>query len=73
MIAPIVNTIPIVLKSDQRTKYYIIHHAIIADITYVTEFAKRGLIHASDFLTLMSHNFICKQAIRLKFSVLLVQ
>ena len=35
MIAPIVNTIPIVLKSDQRTKYYIIHHAIIADITYI--------------------------------------
>ena len=28
-------------------------------ITYVTGFAKRGLIHASDFATLMSHNFVC--------------
>ena len=26
---------------------------------YVTGFAKRGLIHASDFATLMSHNFVC--------------
>ena len=40
---------------------------------YVTEFAKRGLIHASDFPTLTKHNFICKQAIKLKFSVLLAQ
>ena len=40
---------------------------------YVTEFAKRGLIHASNFPTLMSHNFICKRAIKLKFSVILVQ
>ena len=39
---------------------------------FVTEFVKKGLIHASDFPTLTSHNFICKQAIRLKFSVLLV-
>ena len=39
----------------------------------VTEFAKRGLIHASDFPTLTRHNFICKQAIKLTFSVLLVQ
>ena len=38
----------------------------------VTEFAKRGLIHASNFPTLTSHNFIFKQAIKLKFSVLLV-
>ena len=41
--------------------------------TYVTEFGKRGLIHASNFPTLTSHNFICKQAIKLKFSVLLIQ
>ena len=40
---------------------------------YVTEFEKRGLIHASDFPTLTRHNFICKQAIKLQFSVLLVQ
>ena len=39
----------------------------------MTEFAKRGLIYASDFPTLMSHNSICKQAIRLKFSVIVVQ
>ena len=25
----------------------------------VTGFAKRGFIHASDFATLMSHNFVC--------------
>ena len=31
---------------------------------YVIEFAKRGLIHTSNFPTLMRHNFICKQAIR---------
>ena len=36
--------------------------------TNVTGFAKRGLIHASDFATLMSHNFICDQAITLKIS-----
>ena len=42
-------------------------------INYVTEFAKRGLIHPSDFPTLKRHNFILKQAIRLKGSVLLVQ
>ena len=40
---------------------------------YVTEFAKRGLIHAFDFPTLTRHNFIGTQAIRLKISVLLVQ
>ena len=39
----------------------------------VTEFAKRGLIHVSDFPTLTRYNFICKQAITLKFSLLLVQ
>ena len=42
-------------------------------IIYVTEFAKRGLLHASNFPTLTSHNFICKQAIKPTFSVLLVQ
>ena len=37
---------------------------------YVTKFAKGGLIYASNFLILKRHNFICKQAIGLKFSVL---
>ena len=46
---------------------------LIVAIVYVTKFAKRGLIHASDFPTLTKHNIICKQAIRLKFSVVLVQ
>ena len=27
---------------------------------YVTEFAKRGLIHASDLVTWYRHNFICE-------------
>ena len=27
----------------------------------VTRCAKRGLIHASDFATLMSHNFVCNK------------
>ena len=26
---------------------------------YVTEFAKRDLIHATNFATLLSHNFVC--------------
>ena len=26
---------------------------------YVTGFAKRGLIHTSNFATLMCHNFVC--------------
>ena len=46
---------------------------LLSDWLFVAEFAKRGLIHASNFPTLMSHNFICKQATWLKFSVLLVQ
>ena len=45
----------------------------LSSVSFVTEFVKRGLIHASNFPTLTSHNFICKQAIKLKFSVLLVQ
>ena len=45
----------------------------ISKPTFVTEFVKRGLIHPSNFPTLMRHNFMCKYAIRLKFSVLLVQ
>ena len=40
--------------------------------TYVTGFAKRGLIHASNFATLMRHNFICGSAMKLKFTVSLV-
>ena len=39
---------------------------------FVTGFAKRGLIHASDFATLMRHNFICGSAMKLKFTVSLV-
>ena len=39
---------------------------------YVTGFAKRGLIHASDFATLMRNNFICSLTIRLKFTVTIV-
>ena len=39
----------------------------------VTEFAKKGLIHASNFPNLTSYNFIYKQGIKLQFSVLLVQ
>ena len=35
---------------------------------YVTRFAKRGLIHASDFATLMRHNFICGSVMKLKFT-----
>ena len=48
-------------------------YVIVVVTIYVTEFAKRGLIHASSFPTLTSYNFICKQAIKLKFLVLLVQ
>ena len=40
---------------------------------YVTGFAKRGLINASDFATLMRHNFICGLAVKLKFTVTLVR
>ena len=41
----------------------------------MTKFAKRGLIyiHASDFPTLMRHNFICKQAIKLKLSGIVIK
>ena len=59
--------------SDTMEAKIIIASAGQLDTHIVTEFAKRGLIHASDFPTLTSHNFICKQAITLKFSVLLVQ
>ena len=31
-------------------------------ISYVTGFVKRGPIRASDFATLMSHNFDCRHA-----------
>ena len=40
--------------------------------TFVGGFVKRGLIHASDFATLMSHNFVCGQAITSTFSPTLV-
>ena len=39
---------------------------------YVTGFAKRGLIHASDFPTLMRYNSISGLAMRLDFTVSLV-
>ena len=38
---------------------------------YVNGFAKRGLIHASDFAILMRHNFICSLAMRLKFTIIM--
>ena len=74
----------IVLFAYQQKQIYFIELSCPADINviskeeekllkYVTKFAKRGLIHASDFPTLTKHNFICKQAIKLKFSVLLAQ
>ena len=47
-------------------------HFAVDTYVYVTGFAKRGLIHASDFPTLMRHNFICGLAMRLKFTVSLV-
>ena len=40
--------------------------------TYVTGFRKRGLIHAFDFATLMSHNFVCDYTIIVNFSPTLV-
>ena len=40
--------------------------------TYVTGFVERGLIHGSDFATLVRHNFICSLAMKLKFTVSLV-
>ena len=40
--------------------------------TYVTGFVKRGLIQASDFTTLISHNFICDFAITINFSPTIV-
>ena len=46
--------------------------AIIDVATYVTGFVKRDLIHASNFATLMMHNFICGSAMKLKFTVNLV-
>ena len=54
--------------------YYIcLLHMFITIYINETKFVKRGLIHASDLATLKRHNFICKQDIRLRFSVLQVQ
>ena len=36
----------------------IVYMHYIASSYYVTEFAKRGLIHSSEFTTSKSHNFI---------------
>ena len=36
-----------------------INQLILWLATYVTGFAKRDLIHTSNFVTLMSHNFVC--------------
>ena len=33
--------------------------SIVLHANNVTGFAKRGLIHVSNFATLMSHNFVC--------------
>lgn len=41
-------------------------------VIIVTGFAKKGFIHASDFATLMKHNFACAYAIKVKFTVTLV-
>ena len=49
---------------------YVIDH--MQCCIYVTGYAKRGLIHASDFANLMRHNLICSLAMRLKFTVSLV-
>ena len=35
---------------------------------YVTGFAKSGLIHTSDFTTLIGHNYVCDKAIAFKYS-----
>ena len=40
--------------------YTCTYYVYVIKLVYVTEFAKRGLIHAFDFPTLTSHNFICK-------------
>ena len=45
---------------------YVMFQEIMA-YSYVTKFAKCGLIHASDFVSLKWHNFIYKRVIRLKF------
>ena len=51
---------------------YIYIYIYIYSYIYVTGFAKRGLIHASDFANLMRHNFVCSLAMKLKFTVSLV-
>ena len=45
--------------------YYYVNTTPNSTYVYVTGFAKRGLIHASDFATLMMHNFICGSAMKL--------
>ena len=44
-------------------KFLIFYHSYI----YIRK-SKKGLIHASDFATLISHNFVCDHAITLKVS-----
>ena len=36
-----------------------LHTLIRIEFIFVTGFAKRGLIHASNFATSMSHNIVC--------------
>ena len=48
-------------------------HSKVHNTVYVTGFGKRGLIHAYDFATLMSHNFVCDYTIILNFSPTLVE
>ena len=39
---------------------HLVHHKSLLNYSeYVTGFVKRGLVHASDFANLMSHNFVC--------------
>ena len=68
----------IIIYINHMLVYKLVNHVLIYKSgsyyldKYVTGFAKRGLIHTSDFATLMRHNFICSLAMRLKFTVSLV-
>ena len=44
----------------QQNNTAICTYILIQKISYVTGYAKRGLIHTSDIVTLKRHNFICK-------------
>ena len=56
-------------SSPCKLRPYLLYSYICSYIaTYVTGFAKRSLIHTSDFANLMSHNFVCDYAVTFKFS-----